>query len=193
MTNDEPEPLVPPPSADPVAPTDVDPGLVINADPVLMTNDDPLRLLIKNLTLLVAFGGYVALAIYLVWKTWDARGTGTAPTIPGVQSAALGGLAVALGAGYASVLGVPVSTAAMASLADKTGWDKMKAWLTSSLTERSLLGLGAVLYLAAGVLICITYGLNESETPTILKTVAVGFAGYVVAYLGAAYQRFTAS
>jgi hypothetical protein len=33
--------------------------------------------------------------------------------------------------------------------------------------------------------------LNEAETPSILKTIAVAFAGYVVAFVSTAYQQLS--
>jgi hypothetical protein len=68
--------------------------------------EDPFRRAVRNLTFLGALVGYAGLAIYVGWETWDAA-AGTPPTVPGVQSAALGALAVALGAGYAMILGIP--------------------------------------------------------------------------------------
>ena len=191
MANEDPisTPTTPPTTT---TTTTTGPPPLSNVGGVTITNDDPLRLMIKNLTIAAALAAYFLLAVYLVWKTIDAKAK-TVPDVPSVQAAALGALAVALGAGYASVLGVPVSSSQYSAQSLSTGWDRIKAWLGSAFLERSLLGLGALLYLFAGMLISVTYALNEGETPEVLKTVAIGFGGYVIAYLGAAYQRFSAS
>jgi hypothetical protein len=146
--------------------------------------EDPLRTAVRGLTLLGALLAYAGLAGYVIWKTWDAS---TTPTISNVQGAALGALAVALGAGYASILGVPPKTGGPAITG--TG-AKLKAWLRIVLLEHTLLGAGVILYMLAGGAMCLTYAFNEAQTPSIVKTVAVGFGGYVIAYIGAAYQRF---
>jgi hypothetical protein len=131
---------------------------------------------------------YAALAAYVVGQTWDAK-PGKAPTIPGVQSAALGALAVALGAGYAVILGIPPKPASRFGLADEDkGWKRFVKWIKSQSTKLILLGIGSLLYLVIGAAIGVTYAFNEPETPTVLKTIAVGFGGYVIAYLGVAYQ-----
>jgi hypothetical protein len=147
--------------------------------------EDPLRTAVRGLTLLGALLAYGALAGYVLWETWAAS---TAPTISNVQGAALGALAVALGAGYASILGVPPKTGG--TRITGTGWEKVKAWLRIVLLERTLLGAGVILYMLAGGAMCLTYAFNEAQTPSIVKTVAVAFGGYVIAYIGAAYERF---
>jgi hypothetical protein len=151
--------------------------------------DDPFKTAVRNLTVLAALVAYVGLAAYLIWETWDAR-AGAAPTISGVQSAALGALAVALGAGYAVILGVPPKTAEELHLTlhDK-GWARFKKWIAAQSTGIKLLGIGVLAYLFVGMAIAATYAFNENETPPVLSTIAIGFGGYVIAYIGAAYQK----
>ena len=43
-------------------------------------------------------------------------------------------------------------------------------------------------YFVAGAACCVTYALNEHETPGIVQTIATGFGGYVIAYLALAYK-----
>lgn len=152
-------------------------------------HDDPFKTAVQNLTLLVALIAYVGLALYIVKQTWDARGR-NAPTVPDVQSAALAALAVALGAGYAVILGVPPKTARELGITRRNdGLRNFWKWLTGASTGTWLLGLGALAYLLVGIVIATTYAFNEQETPKILSTIAVGFGGYVIAYIGAAYQK----
>lgn len=170
-----------------VPPPVVPPGAGGGNRPVLL--DDPFKTAVRNLTVLAALIAYVGLALYIVEQTWDAR-AGTKPTVPNVQAAALGALAVALGAGYAVILGVPPKTRDELGIAENdNAFQAFWKWLTAAPTGTLLLGLGALAYLVVGVLIGVTYAFNEQETPTVLSTIAVGFGGYVIAYLGAAYQK----
>ena len=152
--------------------------------PVTQFVDDPFQTAVRNLTLLAALLAYVGLALYVVNQTWDAT-TGTKVVVPGVQSSALGGLAVALGAGYAVLLGLPPKPGGTQLKGFKKFWE----WLTAGGTSAVLLGIGALVYLVVGVTIGVTYAFNEAETPAVLRTIAVGFGGYVIAYLGSAYQK----
>jgi hypothetical protein len=164
------------------------PGGAVGGDRSTLV-DDPFKTAVRNLTVLIALVAYVGLALYIVVQTWDARG-GTAPTVPNVQAAALGALAVALGAGYAVILGVAPKTRQELGIAeDDSAFRAFWKWLTAASAGTWLLGLGALAYLFVGVVISATYAFNEQETPTVLSTIAVGFGGYVIAYLGAAYQK----
>jgi hypothetical protein len=157
-------------------------------NPPVILIDDPFKTAVRNITVLAALVAYVGLALYVVWETWDAK-AGAPPEVPGVQAAALGALAVALGAGYAVILGVPPKTAEQLGLLNESGWKRFWKWITTASTGVRLLGLGALAYLFIGMAIAATYAFNEKETPTVLSTIAVGFGGYVIAYLGAAYQK----
>lgn len=147
--------------------------------------DDPFQIAVRNVTVLAALVAYAGLAVYVVWQTWQAA-SGTPAEVPGVQSAALGALAVALGAGYAVILGVPPKEEEEIRA---SGFRRFWKWITAGGTGTVLLGLGALLYLVVGIVISATYAFNEAETPTVLSTIAVGFGGYVIAYLGAAYSK----
>jgi hypothetical protein len=137
---------------------------------------------VKAMTLFVAEVAFLGLVISFVWRTATAK-TGMPPDLPDVQVSAAGALAIVLGGGYALTLGVPSSEALV-----KNG---VVATVGSLLSEKLWLSLGVVFYLAAGIAACITYGLSEAETPGILKTIAVGFGGYVIAYIGMAYRQLS--
>jgi hypothetical protein len=153
--------------------------------------DDPFKTAVQNLTVLAALVAYVGLAFHIGSQTWDATG-GKPPVVPGVQETALGALAIALGAGYAIILGVPPKTLGQLGLTkEDSTWDRFRKWIAAASTGVKLLGLGALLYLLVGIGIAVTYAFNEKETPTVLSTIAIGFGGYVIAYLGAAYQKMS--
>ena len=155
------------------------------ADPLV---DGPFESAVRNLTLLAALVAYVGLAGYIINQTWDAT-AGKPPDVPTVQAAALGALAVALGAGYAIILGVPPRRRSTLGLRNEQGLKRFWEWIASAPTGVRLLGVGALAYLLVGMAISVTYAFNEKETPSVLSTIAVGFGGYVIAYIGAAYQK----
>jgi hypothetical protein len=160
-------------------------GGAADPDPLV---DGPFETGVRNLTLLAALAAYVGLALYIVKQTWDATG-GRPPDVPTVQAAALGALAVALGAGYAIILGVPPKHRSQLGLKNEKGLRRFLEWINSASTGVKLLGIGALAYLLVGMAISVTYAFNEKETPAVLSTIAVGFGGYVIAYIGAAYQK----
>ena len=99
--------------------------------------EDPVKLVVRGLTLLGALVAYAGLAAYVIWETSEAKAK-TAPMFSDVQTGALGALAIALGAGYATVLGIPAKpllTAGNTSWERAGFWDKVKAWI-SRLSER---------------------------------------------------------
>lgn len=137
---------------------------------------------VRAMTLAVAEVAFLGLVVSFVWRTASAK-TGMPPDLPDVQVSAAGALAVALGGGYALTLGVPSSGALVE--------DGFVNAVKSLLSEKLWLSLGVLFYLAAGIAACATYGLSEAETPGILKTIAVGFGGYVIAYIGMAYRQLS--
>jgi hypothetical protein len=146
-----------------------------------VTDKQKLSLLVRSLTLGAAQVAFVALVTSFVLRTWEAN-AGIPPTLPTVQVDAAGGLALILGGGYALVLGTQGGTPESTGL-----WRQLK----SIIGERALLFCGVIIYMLAGFAICFTYAVNEAETPAILKTIAVGFSGYVVAYISTAYQQLS--
>jgi hypothetical protein len=136
--------------------------------------------LVRGLTLFLAEVAFLSLVLSFVVRTFSAK-AGVPPDLPDVQASAAGALAVALGGGYALTLGIP---SADSIVGQSTVITVKKLFL-----EKVWLSLGVLLYLIAGVATCIAYGLNEAETPGVLKTIAVGFGGYVIAYIGVAYRQ----
>ena len=131
---------------------------------------------------------YLGVVAYLAWITWNARAGTTPPVSAGIVGVA-GALAAVFAIGYASLLGVP----GPAPAARATGQGPVRsvlAWLNSVLTQNNLLGVGVFAYMAAGAALGITYIAHQSESPGIVKTIAVAFGGYVVAYIGRVYKDY---
>jgi hypothetical protein len=57
------------------------------------------------------------------------------------------------------------------------------------LNTELILFAGVFVYMAVGAACGLTYLANVGETPGLLRTVAVAFGGYVIAYIGAAYKQ----
>jgi len=151
-----------------------------------MTDKQKISLFVRLLTLAAAELAFVGLTVVFVIETWAANG-GKAPDISAVQGSALAGLAVLLGGGFGVVLGAQGKGGAKA-LAPEDDVTVAQA-VKKAAGERTLLFAGVIIYMFAGFVICATYALNEAETPSILKTIAVAFAGYVVAFVSTAYQQ----
>jgi hypothetical protein len=139
--------------------------------------------LVRSVTLIAVEAAFLALVFSFVWRTFAAK-SGSPPNLADVQVSAAGALAVALGAGYAVTLGVPPSDAGFPEK-DKELPDLIK----EVFTERLWLSVGVFAYMIAGFAACVAYGMNEAETPSVLRTIAVGFGGYVIAYIGMAYRQ----
>ncbi len=142
--------------------------------------DQNLGTFVRIVTLAAAELAFFGLVVSFVWRTASAK-AGVPPDLPDVQVSAAGALAVALGGGYAITLGVP------------SGADAAKVPATAAIKalfkEKLWLSLGVLAYMVAGLAACVVYGLHEAETPGILRTIAVGFGGYVIAYVGMAYRQ----
>jgi hypothetical protein len=133
---------------------------------------------IRALTLFGANLAFAALFAYILYETWSGAGP-DAITKP-VESAAAA-LAVALGAGYALMLGTG------------NGGAVREGFSVAMTAMTSIKVLGVVLYMAVGTACGVTYLVHDPQAPGIVKTVAVAFGGYVLAYIGAAYRQFSAS
>jgi hypothetical protein len=153
-----------------------------------MTDKQKISLFIRMITLGAAEVAFFGLATIFVFETWTASG-GDAPDLSTVQGSALAGLAVLLGGGFGVVLGAQGQGGAKALAPD----DKVTVAqaVKKAVGERTLLFAGVIIYMFVGFAICVTYALNEGETPSILKTIAVAFAGYVVAFVSTAYQQLS--
>lgn len=153
-----------------------------------MTDKQKISLFVRMLTLAAAEFAFVGLTAIFVAETWAAKG-GEASDLSAVQGSALAGLAVLLGGGFGVVLGAQGKGGAKAL----TTGDSVSVAeaVKKAVGERTLLFAGVIIYMFAGFVICVTYALNEAETPSILKTIAVAFAGYVVAFVSTAYQQLS--
>jgi hypothetical protein len=153
-----------------------------------MSDKQKISLFVRMLTLAAAEVAFVGLAAIFVYETWAASG-GESPDLSAVQGSALAGLAVLLGGGFGVVLGAQGQGGAKAMAPDESV--TVAQAVKKAVGERTLLFAGVIIYMLAGFVICATYALNEAETPSILKTIAVAFAGYVVAFVSTAYQQLS--
>lgn len=143
-----------------------------------------------RLTLLGSEATYLGVVGYLIWITWDAA-SGVVPQVSGAVSGVAGALATGFGIGYASVLGVSAATTPRFTPPTNAGLiRKLLAWLNHVLTLNNLLGVGVFAYMVAGAALGLTFIFNESESPGIVKTIAVAFGGYVIAYIGLIYKNY---
>jgi hypothetical protein len=133
-----------------------------------------------RIILLAAAVSYVSLAIYVSVVTLQETAPATAHISAGVAGG-FGALATALGAGYATKLGVPVTAPTFAS---GTGWDaKFWGWIKKIFTTGNAIWLDIFAYFGVGGLLLITYLVRQVQSPGFLKAVAVGFGGYTIAYV----------
>jgi hypothetical protein len=135
--------------------------------------------LVRAITAAGAEIAFMGLFAYIIHETWAAP-SGHPPSISGPVAASAAALAVALAAGYASALGVQISSKTTAL----QFFTKGHFW-----SAESFILLGALVYMVIGAACGLTYLANVHETPTILKTVSIAFGGYVIAYLGTAYRQ----
>lgn len=153
-----------------------------------MNDKEKISLFVRLLTLAAAELAFVGLTAIFVIETWTAA-AGKAPDLSTVQGSALAGLAVLLGGGFGVVLGAQ-GKGGSGALAPDDNVTVTQA-VKKAVGERTLLFAGVIIYMFAGLVICVTYALNEPETPSVLKTIAIAFAGYVVAFVSTAYQQLT--
>lgn len=141
-----------------------------------------------RLTVLGAELAYLALVTYLVRTTWHSP-DGKVPDVSDVVAGTTAALATAFAIGYASVLGVPPADERRAGL-DGTKPVRFLRWLWSQFNLRNLLAFGVFMYMAAGAALGLAYLANPKETPNVVKTIAVAFGGYAIAYIGKAYKDY---
>ena len=139
-----------------------------------------LTALVRAVTLFGSEVAFAGLFAYVIYETWDAN-SGKPPDISKPVEGAAAALVVALAVGYAGALGVQPQPGTRAV-----------AWFSKwpSLTEL-LLFLGVFLYMLVGAACGLTYLANVEEAPGLIKTVAIAFGGYVIAYIGAAYRQLS--
>jgi hypothetical protein len=144
----------------------------------------------------LTFAGFYAYFMYEI----ASASTNTPPHLSTAMVSAAAALAGVLGSAFALVVGVP---------ADVTNEDLEDALTTAKTTgkkrKRTLLravfslepgrqdlpswplSFGIWMYAAVASAVAIVYLLNQGETPPGIKALAIAFAGYVVAFMTAAY------
>jgi hypothetical protein len=143
-----------------------------------------------RLTLFGAELGYLGLVSYLIFISWDSK-SGVVPGVSDGIIGVVGALATAFGLGYASVLGVQPPSKEPPQLQGGVV-RRLFQWLDAVLTVSNLLGAGILFYMLAGTALGVTYLANQNESPGVVRTIAVAFGGYVIAYIGKAYQNYLA-
>jgi hypothetical protein len=122
--------------------------------------------------------------------------SGTPPTLSTPMVSAAGVLAGILGSAFALVIGVPTSSTNQGLAAKLEAGERVRGlWLWRLLSlepggaSRASLPLtfGIWMYAAVAAAVAIIYFLNPGETPGPVKALATVFAGYVVAFMTAAY------
>lgn len=89
---------------------------------------------------------------------------------------------------FANVTPLPPANRSPTGLRAQSAQFTVSSW-RRLFTERTLLVIGVLAYMVAGFAACATYGLNDAETPAVLKTIAVAFGGYVIAFVGSAMRQ----
>jgi hypothetical protein len=138
-----------------------------------------LAALVRASTLFASEIAFAGLFAYILFQTWDAT-SGQEPEISTPVASAAGALAVALAAGYAGALGMTPTPGVHAMQ-----WFNKK----NLFSTEALVLIGVFLYMAIGAACGLTYLAKVEEAPGIVKTVAVAFGGYAIAYIGAAYRQ----
>jgi hypothetical protein len=134
---------------------------------------------------------YLGLSIYLVVVTFQSTHL-QQPNVGGAVVGATGALAGIFGAAYAALLGIPPA-GGTEGLRDLSAAGAVWRWIKSALSMNNVLAAGVILYLLASAALGATYLFREVESPGIVKTIAVAFGGYIVAYVGKAYADWAAA
>jgi hypothetical protein len=143
-----------------------------------------------RLTLMGAEAAYVGLAVYLAWITFEAQ-SHQAPSVSATVSGATGALAAAFGVGYATVVDAQAADGRrVAGLIGESRLGSLAGAIGNALSIRRLLGVGVLLYLLASMLLGVAYVTNSSESPAVVRTIAVAFGGYVISFVGLAYKGY---
>jgi hypothetical protein len=142
-----------------------------------------------KLTLIGAELTYAALVVYLVRTTRNSP-EGKVPDISDAVAGTTAALAAVFGIAFASVLGVPPAAPPDTPGLTATKPVRFFRWLGSQFNLRNLLALGVAVYLLAGAALGATYLKYNKEAPGVVKTIAIAFGGYVIAYIGKAYKDY---
>ncbi len=145
----------------------------------------------------LTFAGFY---IYFIVEIFVA--SGTPPSFDPAMVSASAALAGVLGSAFALVIGLPtdkssVNTAIQEAI-DNAAKPRQKIvpWLRTILSYEPRnakssswpMTFGIWAYAMVASAVAVTYCLNQNETPDTIKTLAVAFAGYVIALLNSVYQ-----
>jgi len=139
---------------------------------------------------------------YLYFIVEIFRASGTPPTFDPAMVAASAALAGVVGSAFALVIGLPtdkisVNPGVQEAIDNATRQrEKIVPWLRKILSYEPCnaqssswpMTFGIWAYALVASAVAVTYVLNQSETPDTIKTLAVAFAGYVIALLNSVYQ-----
>ena len=145
----------------------------------------------------LTFAGFY---IYFVVEIF--RANGTPPSFDPAMVSASAALAGVLGSAFALVIGLPTDRSSInpgiQEAIDNAGRqrEKIVPWLRKILSYEPRnaqssswpMTFGIWAYALIATAVAVTYVLNQSETPDTIKTLAVAFAGYVIALLNSVYQ-----
>jgi hypothetical protein len=148
----------------------------------------------------LTFSGFY---IYFMLEIFQAHGK--PPSFDPAMVSASAALAGVLGSAFALVIGLPtdknaVNTGIQEAIDNAAKpKEKIVPWLRKILSYEPrnaqssswpmTFGIWAYALVASGV--AVTYFLNQNQTPDAIKTLAVAFAGYVIALLTSVYQLTT--
>jgi len=149
---------------------------------------------------LVLYGATLTFAGFYAYfmEQIAAAATNTPPHLNTAMVSAAAALAGILGSAFALVIGVPVratNKGLEAALSPEPKKRRRGTWLRKVLslepggTDHASLPqtFGIWMYAAVASAVAIVYFVNQGETPTEIKALATAFAGYVVAFMTAAY------
>ena len=146
----------------------------------------------------LTFAGFYA---YFMTRIAEAT-TNKAPHFNPAMISASAALAGVLGSAFALVVGVPTDTVnedLRAAMTDEEKKKKPMTWLRRALSLEPAaddasswpLTFGIWMYAAVASAVAVVYFLNQGETPSMIKALAIAFAGYVIALVTAAYGLAT--
>jgi len=155
--------------------------------------------ILKGLVLYGATLTFTGFYAYFIYRIADASHL-KPPHLDAAIVSAAAALAGVLGSAFALVVGVPSDTT-NEGLADDlktvrvTGKNKRRAWVRKALSLEPggvdqaswPLTFGIWMYAAVAAAVAVTYLVNQGETPEAIKALAIAFAGYVIAFMTAAY------
>ena len=161
---------------------------------------------LKGLILYGAILAFAGLYIYFIVRISGAK-AGTPPALDAALVSAAAVLAGILGSAFALEIGVPPDGSSTNRRLNET-LRNLKAANSTSRTQRASASIQTILsidppstespswpktvgtwtYAAIASAVTITYVLNQPETPGTIKTLAIAFGGYVVAFLRGVYK-----